>query len=186
MDTNKRRKYGGNLIVLVELDSSNAIPATITPNTNAIALTCQEESDAPLETSEEILRTEDGLVGDVDQEHSAKTTATLLENDAVKTNFLAYTTRGKKYLEIKYEGICAALHEEMFSIVRFKPGRSRKMPKGKMPYESQHIPPTSAVTFSAANKSAIATALSITIRSVAAPTTIPAGNEDVIATTAVS
>jgi hypothetical protein len=185
MDTAKRRKYGGNLIVLVELDSNNTIPGTITSGTNAIALSCQEESDSPLETSEEILRTEDGLVADVDQEHNAKTTATLLENDAAKANFLAYTVRGKKFLEIKYNGIAAGNHEEMFSIVRFKPGRSIKTPKGKMPYESTHIPPNAAVTFSAANITAIETALSISIRA-AGPVTIPAGQEDFTATTTVS
>lgn len=169
---------------MVELDSDNTIPETITAGTNAIALTCQEESDSPLETSEEILRTEDGLVADVDQEHNAKTTATLLENDAATGNFLAYTVRGKKYLEIKYNGIAAGNHEEMFSIVRFKPGRSIKTPKGKMPYESTHIPPTANVTFGSEDLSDIESALSVTIR--ASSATIFAGREDHTATTAVA
>lgn len=185
MNPAKRRKYGGNLIALVELDSSYAIPGTITENTNAIKLQCQQESDDPLETTEEILRTEDGLIADVDQEHAARTTAVLLENDAAKANFLAYTTRGKVYLEIKYLGICNGSHEELFSIVRLKPARSRKTPKGTMPYESTHIPPQAAVTFSAENITSIETGLSIAVRA-AGPVTIPAGQEDLTVTTAVS
>jgi precorrin-6B methylase 2 len=100
MDTAKRRKYGGNLIVLVELDSNNTIPGTITSGTNAIALSCQEESDSPLETSEEILRTEDGLVADVDQEHNAKQQQHCLKMMQLKQIFWLTLSEGKNSLKL--------------------------------------------------------------------------------------
>lgn len=184
MDTNKRRKKGGNLIVLVELDSANAIPASLTAGTNCIAFTDVEESDSPGDTNEEVLRTEDAVIADTDQEYSAKTTATLLENNEDKLNFLFYLTRGKKYLQMRYRGVNNSYHEEMFSIVRVKAMRSDKAPKGKVPYESTHLAPYTAAAFDSDDMTAIETALSIAIRCTAA--TIPAGQEDKTVKTAVA
>ena len=184
MDTNKRRKKGGNQIFLVELDSANALPASLTAGTNCIAFTDIEDSVSPGETSEEILRTEDAVIADVDQEYSAKTTANLLENNEDKLNFLFYLTRGKKYLLMRYRGINASYHEELFAIVRVKPMRDDKAPKGKVPFEATHIAPYTAAAFDSDDMTAIETALGVVIRCTAA--TIPAGQEDKTVKTAVS
>lgn len=184
MDINKRRKKGGNMIALVELDSSNAIPASLTAGTNCIVFKDVEESNSPGDSNEEILRTEDTVIADVDQEFSAKTVATLLENNEDKLNFIFYLTRGKKYLLIRYRGTNAANHEELFAIVRVKATRDDKAPKGKLPFEATHIAPDAAAAFDSDDMTAIETALSITIRCTAA--TIPAGQEDKTVKTAVS
>lgn len=181
------RDKGGNLLVIVELDSNNAIPGTITNGTNALNCGLISESKLDIEANVEKFKAEDGKTYGQDEEYEGKTSGVLMETSKLIADYLAFGVRNKTHLEIKYEGIKDGRHQEVFKIVDVTPQMHFKTPGGtkSMKYESLAIPQPAAVTFSANNLSAIETAFGISIRA-SGPITLPADQEHVIVETNVS
>ncbi len=179
------RDKGGNLLVIVELDSSNAIPGTITNGANALNCGLIFESQLDIEANVEKFKAEDGKTFGQDEEYEGKTSGVLMETSKLIADYLAFGTRSKIHLEIKYEGIKDGKHQEVFKIVDVTPQMHFKTPGGTkaMRYDSTAIPQPAPVVFSAANLSAIEAALGIAIRT-PGPVTLPADQEHVIVETA--
>lgn len=180
------RDKGGNLLVIVELDSSNNIPETITSGVNALNCGLIFESQLDIDANVEKFKAEDGKTYGQDEEYEGKTSGVLMETSKLIADYIAFGTRNKIHLEIKYEGIKDGKHQEVFKIVDVTPQMHFKTPGGTkaMKYESTAIPQAAPAVFSAANLTAIETALGISIRT-PGPVTLPAEQEHVIVETAV-
>ncbi len=178
------RDKGGNLLVIVELDDNLAIPGTITNGANALNCGLIFESQVDIEAKTEKFKAEDGKTYGQDEEYEGKTTGVLMETSKLITDYLAFSTRGKLHLEIKYEGIKGGKHQEVFKIADVTPQMHFKTPGGTkaMKYESVSIVQQQPVTFSAGNISAIESALGINIKTTG-PVTIPVEQEHVIVET---
>ena len=107
-----------------------------------------------------------------------------METSKLITDYLAFGTRGKLHLEIKYEGIKGGKHQEVFKIADVTPQMHFKTPGGTkaMKYVSTSIIQLQPVTFSAANIAAIEAAFGINIKTTG-PVTIPVEQEHVIVET---
>jgi hypothetical protein len=179
------RDKGGNQLVIVELDSSNAVPGTITNGVNALNCGLIFESQLDIDANVEKFKAEDGKTYGQDEEYEGKTSGVLMETSKLIADYLAFGTRNKIHLELKYEGIKDGKHQEVFKIVDVTPQMHFKTPGGTkaMRYDSTAIPQAAPVVFSAANLTAIETALGVNIRT-PGPVTLPAEQEHVIVETA--
>ena len=178
------RDKGGNLLVIIELDSSLAIPVSISNGVNALNCGLIFESQVDIETKTEKFKAEDGKTYGQDEEYEGKTSGVLMETSKLITDYIAFGTRGKLHLEIKYEGIKGGKHQEVFKIADITPQMHFKTPGGTkaMKYESVSIVQPLPVTFSSSNITAIESALGINIKTTG-PVTIPAEQEHVIVET---
>lgn len=178
------RDKGGNLLVIIELDSNLAIPVSISNGVNALNCGLIFESQVDIETKTEKFKAEDGKTYGQDEEYEGKTSGVLMETSKLITDYIAFGTRGKLHLEIKYEGIKGGKHQEVFKIADITPQMHFKTPGGTkaMKYESVSIVQPLPVTFSSANITAIESALGINIKTTG-PVTIPAEQEHVIVET---
>ena len=179
------RDKGGNLLIIVELDSSNAIPPTITNGVNSLNCGLLAESQLDIDANLEKFKAEDGKTYGQDEEYEGKTSGVLMETSKLIADYLAFGTRNKIHLEIKYEGIKDGKHQEVFKIVDVTPQMHFKTPGGTkaMKYESTAIPQSQPVIFSSGNLTAIESALGVSIKA-SGPVTIPADQEHVIVETA--
>ena len=180
------RDKGGNQLVIVELDDELGLPGSITNGVNALNCGLIFESGVDIETKTEKFKAEDGRTYGQDEEYEGKTTGVLMESSKLLADYLAFGTRGKLHLEIKYQGIKGGKHQEVFKIADVTPQMSFKTPGGTkaMKYESVSIVQSQPVVISGANISAIEAALGVNIRA-AGPVTIPAEREHVIMETEV-
>jgi hypothetical protein len=178
------RDKGGNLLVIVELDGNLAIPVSVTNGVNSLNCGLIFESQVDIEARTEKFKAEDGKTYGQDEEYEGKTSGVLMETSKLITDYLAFGTRGKLHLEIKYEGIKGGKHQEIFKVADVTPQMHFKTPGGTkaLKYESTSIIQSQPVTFSAANISAIEAALGVNIKTVG-PVTIPAEQEHVIVET---
>lgn len=178
------RDKGGNLLVIVELNDNLAIPVSIIKGVNSLNCGLIFESQVDIETKTEKFKAEDGRTYGQDEEYEGKTSGILMETSKLITDYLAFGTRGKLHLEIKYEGIKGGKHQEVFKLADVTPQMHFKTPGGTkaMKYESTSIIQSQPVTFSAANIAAIKSALGVNIKT-AGPITIPVEQEHVIVET---
>lgn len=123
------------------------------------------ESTPAQNTGKTEIKNEAGVSVYTDFEHTHVTTATLMERDKAKIDFLSDFVKGKYYLEYKYLGIVDGKHQELFKIVQVTPQFNLKLPGGAtaMQYESTGVFPNSAITITGTSLAAIETALTITI-----------------------
>ncbi len=178
------RDKGGNQLLIIELDGNLAIPGSIANGVNALNCGLIFESQVDIDANTEKFKAEDGRTYGQDEEYEGKTSGVLMETSKLITDYLAFGTRGKLHLEIKYEGIKGGKHQEVFKITDVTPQMHFKTPGGTkaMKYESVSIVQSQPVTFSAANITAIESALGINIRT-SGPVTIPAEQEHLIVET---
>ncbi len=136
--------------------------STITFNANLGQIA---DSSVDQTTSKTEIKNEAGVGVYTDFDYSLTTTATLMERDKIKIDFLSHGCKGKYYLEYKYLGQVDGKNQEMFKIVQITPQHSIKLPGGatSMKYESTGIYPDTTVTITGTNLTAIETALGITI-----------------------
>lgn len=179
------RDKGGNQLAIVEIDSGGLIPGSIVNGVNALNCGLISESQLDIDANVEKFKAEDGKTYGQDAEFEGKTSVVLMETSKLIADYLAFGTRDKTHLEIKYEGIKDGKHQEVFKIVNVTPQMHFKTPGGTkaMKYESTAIPQQSPVTVSGSDLAAIESALGVNIRT-AGPITIPAGQEHVIIETA--
>jgi len=123
------------------------------------------ESTPAQSTGKTEIKNEAGVSVYTDYEYSHITTATLMERDKSKIDFLADFVKGKYYLEYKYTGIVDGKHQELFKIVQVTPQFNLKLPGGAtaMQYESTGVFPNSTITITGTILGLIETALSVTI-----------------------
>ncbi len=178
------RDKGGNLLLLIELDSSNALPGSIENGVNALNCGLLAESQLDIEANVEKFKAEDGRTYGQDEEYEGRTSGVLMETSKTIADYLAFGVRNKIHLEIKYEGLKGGKHQEVFKIVDVTPQMHFKTPGGTkaMKYSSTAIPPEQSVTFPESDIAAIESALNVNIRT-AGPITINAGEEHVIVET---
>ena len=178
------RDKGGNQLVIIEYEEELGLPGTITNGVNAMNCGLIFESAVDIETKTEKFKAEDGRTYGQDEEYEGKTTGVLMETSKLLADYLAFGTRGKIHLEIKYEGIKGGKHQEIFKIADVTPQMSFKTPGGTkaMKYESVSVIQSFPVIISAADISAIEAALGVNIRT-DGPVTIPPEQEHVIVET---
>ena len=73
------RDKGGNLLIIVELDSSNAIPPTITNGVNSLNCGLLAESQLDIDANVEKFKAEDGKTYGQHEEYEGKTSGVLME-----------------------------------------------------------------------------------------------------------
>ncbi|MCC6865762.1 MAG: hypothetical protein IT280_06330 [Ignavibacteria bacterium] len=176
------RDKGGNQLVIIELEDDLSIPAVITNGVNALNCGLIFESQVAIDTKTEKFKAEDGRTYGQDEEYEGRTSGVLMESSKLIADYLSFGTRGKLHLEIKYEGIKAGKHQEVFKIADITPQMQFKTPGGTkaMKYESISAVQIQPVVISEANINLIKTSLGLNIRALG-PVTIPAGQEHVIA-----
>ncbi|MBM4158592.1 MAG: hypothetical protein FJ216_07420 [Ignavibacteria bacterium] len=148
---------GGNLIALVELDGDNKIPETLEDGVNCIILGHINESETDLKASKEIFKSEDGKPRATEYSYEGGSKATLMQRGKDILDFLCFSVRDKKFLEIKYLGIVDGKLHEKFSVVEVTPQMLIKTPGAAKsnPYESTIIVQRSAVEISSDDIDAI-------------------------------
>ncbi len=178
------RDKGGNQLVIIELDDNMAVPVSITNGVNALNCGLISESQVDIDAKTEKFKAEDGKTYGQDEEFEGRTSGVLMETSKLIADYLAFGTRGKLHLEIKYEGIKGGKHQEVFKIADVTPQMHFKTPGGTkaMKYESVSIVQPQAVVISAGSITAIEAALGVNIRA-AGPVTIPAEQEHIIVET---
>ena len=156
---------GGNKLAIVQLNSTLALVATLTSGTTFLNLGNISESNISKTTSKTEYSAEDGRVKATDFDFTLPTTATLMETDKTKIDFLASTVEGKKYLEYKYQGVKAGKHQEFWKIVDVTPQFSLATPGGvtSFAYESTGIFPDSTITYTSTTIGLFNTALGATL-----------------------
>lgn len=178
------RDKGGNMLLIVELDSSNALPGSIENGVNSLNCGLLAESQLDIEANVEKFKAEDGKTYGQDEEFEGRTSGILMETSKLIADYLSFGVRNKTHLEIKYEGLKGGKHQEVFKIVDVTPQMHFKTPGGTkaMKYSSTAIPPAQEVTFSESDLAAIESALSVNIRT-SGPITINASEEHLIVET---
>ncbi|HMQ79163.1 MAG TPA: hypothetical protein PKE39_09780 [Ignavibacteria bacterium] len=178
------RDKGGNQLVIIELDENLAVPGSITNGTNALNCGLIFESQVDIDAKTEKFKAEDGKTYGQDEEFEGRTAGVLMETSKLIADYLAFGTRGKLHLEIKYEGIKDGKHQEVLKIANVTPQMHFKTPGGTkaMKYESVSVVQPQPVVISPANITAIESALGVNIRTTG-PVTIPAEQEHVIVET---
>lgn len=178
------RDKGGNMLLLIELDENLAVPPSIVNGVNALNCGLLFESQVDIDAKTEKYKAEDGRTYGQDEEYEGRTSGILMETSKLITDYLAFGTRGKLHLEIKYEGAKGGFHQEIFKIADVTPQMHFKTPGGTkaMKYESVSAVQSQPVVISAANISAIEEALGVNIKTTG-PVTIPAEQEHVIVET---
>jgi hypothetical protein len=175
---------GGNLHIIVFLDSSLAIPAVLTEWTNCAKFIHMSESDLAPAVKTTDFEDEDGVISGSSTTRSFKAAATLRESHKALVDFL-HLMKQTTVLHIRYNGVIGGKYSEYFTIESATGEPGRKTPGGASSnkYGGTLVAPDAAVTFSAINLTAIETALSVTIKA-AGPTTISAGKEfEIVETT---
>ncbi len=177
---------GGNQLVIIELDENMQIPPSIVNGVNALNCGLIFESQVDIDTKSEKFKAEDGRTYGQDEEYEGKTSGILMETSKLIADYLAFGTRGKLHLEIKYEGIKGGKHQEIFKIADVTPQMHFKTPGGTkaMKYESVSAIQAEPVVISPANISAIEAALGVNIRTTG-PVTLPAEQEHAIIETGI-
>ena len=180
------RDKGGNQLVIIELDENMQIPPSIVNGVNALNCGLIFESQVDIDTKSEKFKAEDGRTYGQDEEYEGKTSGILMETSKLIADYLAFGTRGKLHLEIKYEGIKGGKHQEIFKIADVTPQMHFKTPGGikAMKYESVSAIQAEPVVISPANISAIEAALGVNIRTIG-PVTVPAEQEHAIIETGI-
>lgn len=178
--------YGGNQLLLISLDENFSVPNEIINGVNALNCGLIYQSDIEITSSVEIFKAEDGRIYGFDQEFEAKTSGVLMETSKLIADYLAFKTRYNYQLEIKYQGIKAAKHQEIFKIVKVVPQMKFSSPGGikAMKYESIAVVNPQNITFNENNLNAIKAALNANIYA-SGPVTIPAYNEHIIIETGI-
>src|SRR5574343_1146725 len=119
------------------------------------------ESDPNQTASTTEFKNESGAPVGSETEYTLNTTATLMERDKLKIDFLGHFVKNKFYLQYKYTGIVDGKHQEYFTVGKVIPQFSLKLPGGAtaMKYEFKGIFPSSTVTFTGTQSAALETAL---------------------------
>ncbi len=179
---------GGNKLVIALLTAANAVLTSYTAGTNCLNLGSIADSEIKVDPSSEKFKAEDGSVVGSDETFEGMTSATLMETDKAKIDYLTFTVRdAANHLEVKYQGKKNGFHQEIFKLADITPQMNLKAPgqSKSMKYESTSVVPTAATTFTLGDLAAIEAATGGTIYA-PGPVTIPAGQEFVIVETAVS
>lgn len=184
--TNSINDFGGNLILLIELDSDYEIPTSLTDGTNCFNLGYIKESTKSLDPSITEHKHEGGKLAVAELELSGGTKGILMQSDDALLDFLAYGVAGKKYLEIKYNGIADGKHREFWAIGEVMQKMNLKTPgaASSLEYEFKATPAPVAVTFDIAAVAAIAAEFPDLLFNEAA-VTIPANQEHKLVATSV-
>lgn len=178
------RDKGGNRLLIIELEDNLALPGSIVNGVNALNCGLIFESQVDIDTKTEKFKAEDGRTYGQDEEYEGKTSGILMETSKLIADYLAFGTRGKLHLEIKYEGIKGGKRQEIFKIADVTPQMHFKTPGGTkaMKYESISAVQLQPVIITPADITAIEAALGVNIYT-EGPVTIPAEHEHVIAET---
>ena len=165
--SNAVRIKGGNRIFHIKLDSSYAMPTTLTIGTNCLEVGHVSNSNVKQTSSKESVKNEDGetVVSSFDYERA--TTAVLMQTDQQLIDWLGDDVKNSDVLEIKYCGIVEGKDMWNFRIGQVTPQFDIASPGGAtaMPYEHTGYDLSSAVTISAASLASIATAFSLSTSS---------------------
>lgn len=180
MDPNNYRGISGNNCVLIDLDSSSAIPASLVPGTNCLDLGGIKDTKSGKKSSANVEKTEDTATIGQTITSEGKTVLDLLESDKPKADYLAFMTGNK--LQIKYVGLSAGKKMERMSIVNALPQDAQDT-DGHMPFESTDITPGADIVISAANMTAIKAAFPNAKIFAAGPFTLLAGKERLLVLT---
>lgn len=157
------------LLVLQEVSDAYAIktPAAWSGTAGtSIDLGTIKESDPNQSVSTTEVENECGVTVKADDTYKGGTTASLMERDKSKIDFLANFVKGKFYLEYKYCGIVDGKHQEHFQIVQVPAQYSLKLPdSGGAPikYDSKRLWPNTTIAFTGTSLALIETALTVTI-----------------------
>lgn len=158
---------GGNLIALAEVDPTTFELESLTKGTNALDLGHIVESEGGTTGKKDVLKNEAKVITKTTYEQEGGTTGTLQQRGKTLIDFLENKVKGKVFLELKNYGNVEGADQEVFALVQVTPQALVKTPGGasSLKYESTYIAPAVAVTFDAADMTAIETALGITITS---------------------
>lgn len=163
VQTNYIKDKGGNKIILFEFDpvTNTLVTASLVSGTNFMDLGLLSSSGSNVTPSTTTFKSEDGITRASDTTYEGKTEGVLMQTSADLINFLTYTTRGKKYIQYKYEGYKNALNQESFCIVDVESGYAMQTPGNvtAFKYSAVMTPRDTAVTLTTTQTTAMRTAV---------------------------
>lgn len=163
----KNTQKNGILILQQVSDSYAVITPAAWSGTSGTSINLGEiaESDPNQSVSSTEIENECGVVVKTEDKYKGGTTATLMERDKSKIDFLADWVKGKYFLEYKYTGIVDGKHQEHFQIVNVPAQYSLKLPGGAsaIKYDSKRLWSNATITITGTTLGLIETALTITI-----------------------
>lgn len=123
------------------------------------------ESEPGLQTDVTEFKNEAGVSVNSEFQYKLNTTATLMERDKIKVDFLGHWVKNRYFLQYKYMGIVDGKNQEYFTLGKVTPQFNLKLPGGAsaLKYDFKGIFPSSTITFTGTQLAAIETALTITI-----------------------
>ena len=141
VNTNYIKDKGGNKLALFEFDSvtNTLVTASLTSGTNFIDLGQLSSSGSNITPSTTTFKSEDGIVRASDTTFEGKTEGVLMQTSKELIDFLAFTTRSRKYIQYKYEGYKNAKNQESFSVVDVESGYTLQTPGGVTAFKYSSI-----------------------------------------------
>ena len=178
----------GNSCVIVALQSSGAMPTTLTLWTgtagNCIKLNSfvQGKTKAGITSNITKYKTNDDALYDTKEEKEAVITGNLYDRSTLVATFFetaipTFKAAGRKFLVIANLGIVAAKHVEVYQVsdISSQTNEEDNNPENSMPVDIVSTPPSSALALTTTQFAAINTAVgSGTVKGAAAAKTIPA------------
>lgn len=163
VNSNYIKDKGGNKIVLFEFDSvtNTLITASLVSGTNFMDLGHLTSSGSNITPSTTTFKSEDGITRATDTTYEGKTEGVLMQTSQELIDFLAFKTRGKKYIQYKYEGYKNAANQESFSVVDVESGYTLQTPGNvsAFKYSSIMTARDSAVSLTTTQVAAMKTAI---------------------------
>lgn len=178
---------GGNKIALFEFDTTTntMVTASLVSGTNYMDLGHISSSSIGITPSTETFKSEDKVVRATDTEYAGKTTGVLMQTSKEIADFVAFTSRGKKYIQYKYNGYKNAKRQDSFAVVEVENGFMFTTPGGasSFNYTANHTANDQAVTISTTQLASMQTAIGTPFPYATATVTIPANQELIIVET---
>lgn len=174
---------GGNKVVQFLFDdtTNTLVTASLVSGTNFMDLGEIADSKVAVTPSEEVFKSEDGVVKQTSTTFDGKITVTNMQRSKELADWKLYTTRGNmKYITYKYDGYRNGKRIEIFGLTRNANSLDWTTPGGansdKM--EATYIAPSAAVALTTTQLAAMRTAIGLsTYPYVAVAISIPVGQE---------
>jgi len=154
----------GNKLILVNCDSTTFdLTTTVTAGTTVFDLGDLSSSDIMQEASKTEKKSEDGKTKKTTYTYNLTTKGVLMQEDKDLLDFLSSTVKGKRYLEVKYNGYVNSKYQWYLKFVEVTPAINihRSGESATLNYESTGIFSNAQEVLSTTTLASVATALNL-------------------------
>ncbi len=153
----------GNLLILAEVDPNTFALKTLVTGSTLVNLGGIANSDVTQDAAKTEKRTEDSEVCKTSFVYTRMTKGVLVQEDADLLDFLADTVKGKRFLEIKYNGYINSLYQYYLKLVEVVPAINihRSGEASTLNYESTGVRVPATVSYTSTSLLSIAALLTL-------------------------